>query len=67
MRQAIFNYPAEFTTLPDYSAHRGQRVQVVRELIDGVDYDLEDGDTMFLIRADDGWEGHAFASELQEC
>lgn len=58
------DYPAEFTTLPDYTAHTGQHVVVLRELQDGVDYDFE-GDRLYLVRAADGWQGHAFCSELE--
>lgn len=32
MKQARFNYPAEFTTLPDHNAHSGQVVEIVRLL-----------------------------------
>jgi hypothetical protein len=59
----LFNYPEAFTTLPEYSAHRGQVVEVVRPLT-AAEYDNE-GDAMYLVRAADGWEGHAFDSELQ--
>lgn len=63
---SIFDYPKEFVTLPDYSAHRGHEVEIVRELIDGDEYDgpktgLE---RMYEIRAKDGWVGHAWESEL---
>ena len=59
-----FNYPPQFTTLPDYTAHAGQLVTIVRPLRKRDEYDYE-GNSMFLIRAADGWEGHAFASELE--
>lgn len=64
MAKRTFHYPKEFTTLPDYSAHRGQKVEVVRPLTRD-EYDFG-GEAMFLVRADDGWEGHAFRSELQD-
>lgn len=59
-----FNYPFDFTTLPDYSAHRGQTVEITRPLILGVEYD-EEVETMYEIKASDGWIGHAFESELE--
>lgn len=58
-----FNYPDCFVSLPDYTAHAGQLVEVVRPL--RRDEYTFDGEAMFLIRADDGWEGHAYRSELQ--
>lgn len=67
MQQATFNYPPAFTTLPDYTAHAGQTVTVIRQLTadDGVSQNGE-VETMFLVRASDGWEGHAFESELED-
>jgi hypothetical protein len=61
-----FNYPAEFVTLPEYSAHRGQRVKVLRELEDGKEYDgpLAGLERMYEVRAADGWVGHAWETEL---
>lgn len=64
MSRRTFHYPKEFVLLPDYSAHRGQQVTVVRPLT-RQEYDFE-GEAMFLIRADDGWEGHAWRTELQD-
>lgn len=65
MNTATFNYPTAFVTLPDYTAHAGQTVEVVRpctlEEADGPDSDCEQ---MYVIRATDGWEGQAFESEL---
>ena len=61
--QVFFNYPAEFVTLPDYTAHAGQIVTVLRELREGVEYDNE-GEKMFEVMASDKWIGHAFESEL---
>ena len=61
--KAIFKYPPEFTTLPDYTAHLGQLVTIFRHMTDE-EYDNE-GDPMFIIRAADGWEGCAWESELQ--
>lgn len=59
-----FNYPEEFTTLPEYSNHRGQTVKVLRKLTDE-EADREE-EPMFKIQASDGWEGDAFESELIE-
>lgn len=68
----IFNYPKEFTSLQDYTAHAGQKVDIVRPMRsyenypDDGEYNFE-GDPMFEIRAEDGWIGHAFESELIPC
>lgn len=63
-KRAIFNYPAAFVTLPEYTAHSGQTVTIVRPLIAGEEYD-DEGDPMYEVRADDGWTGHAWESELE--
>jgi hypothetical protein len=56
-----FAYPIEFTTMPDYSAHRNQPVTVTAE-----DKDCDDECApMFKIAADDGWTGTAWADELE--
>lgn len=60
MKQAVFRYPVDFVTLPEYTAHAGQVVQVVGK-VPREPYQLE---PMFKIRALDGWEGFAFESEL---
>lgn len=59
----VFGYPETFTTLPEYTARRGQIVTVKRAMEPGKEYD-DEGDPMFEIEAADGWIGHAFASEL---
>jgi len=66
-KRAKFNYPKEFTTLPEYTAHAGQVVEVIRPLglSDGFD-GCEGVEPMFLIKADDGLVMHAFESELEE-
>lgn len=66
MARYRFDYPPEFTTLPEYTAHAGQIVTVLRALRHrGPDAEFEfEGDAMFRIRADDGWEGDAWRSEL---
>ena len=60
-----FNYPDYGTpdSHPDYTAHSGQAVVVVRQLTNA-ECDLE-CQPMYLIKAQDGWEGHANNSELQ--
>lgn len=65
MTRALFTYPSEYKTLEPYRAHSGQVVTIVRELIDGVEYEREDGERMYLVRADDGWTGHVWESELE--
>lgn len=57
-----FNYPPQFTTLPDYTARAGSVVTVVAIQEPG----HEQGETTYLVRAADGWEGTAFESELEE-
>lgn len=68
-RFALFHYPSEFVTLPEYTAHAGQRVEILRALSaedgDDVEPPNSDMETMYLIRAADGWQGHAFESELE--
>lgn len=58
-----FKYPAEFTTMPEYTAHSGQLVTVQREAREGIEYDYE-GDKAYYVKASDGWTGFAFSSEL---
>lgn len=58
-----FDYPKAFVTLPEYSARRGAVVTVVRVMRWPEEYENL-GDPMYEIRADDGWIGHAFESEL---
>jgi len=65
IEKAIFHYPPEFTSLPDYTQRRGKTVEIIREL--GRDeYDFE-GELMYMIRDTDcgSWVGHAFESELE--
>ena len=57
-----FDYPQQFTTLPAYTAHAGQMVTVLREL--GEDEYENLGEMMYVVRAEDGWEGHAWEGEL---
>lgn len=64
MSERTFYYPREFKTLPEYTAHAGQKVEVLRPLTRD-EYDFE-GEAMFLVQASDGWQGHAYRSELQD-
>lgn len=58
------NYPKELTTLPEYTAHSGQTVDVIRPLtLDEADAEVGQ---MYLVRAADGWEGHAYEEELED-
>ena len=60
----IFDYPKEFTTLPDYTAHASKQVRVCRALTDAeADIEIQ---PMWEIEATDGWRGHAFDDELIE-
>lgn len=48
---------------PDYTAHSGQVVTVVRQATnEECDPECQ---PMYVIRAEDGWEGHANSSELK--
>ncbi len=61
-KKAIFNYPIEFTTLPEYSKRRGRLVTIVRQLtLEECD---EENQPMFEIKDNEGWTGHAFNDEL---
>lgn len=59
-----FVYPSYFSTMKEYTAHSGQIVEVIRRLT------LKEADSdagpMFLVRAEDGWEGHAYEDELED-
>ena len=62
-----FDYPIEFTTLPEYSARRGAIVTVIRLLTDeeAQTPNVEEGITrMYAIRDSAGWNGHAWEEEL---
>lgn len=69
-RQYKFAYPVEFTTLEDYTAHRGQVVTVLsladKSEHDPDDYAPDEYVPMFRVRAVDGWEGLADATELED-
>lgn len=61
-----FAYPAEFVTLPDYTAHSGQTVTVLRALTLDEAEGPPECEQMYEVEAADGWHGHAFESEIQE-
>ncbi|WP_234265228.1 hypothetical protein [Hydrogenophaga sp. NFH-34] len=64
--RAKFNYPPEFVNLPDHTAHAGQIVQILRACTaDEADGPEQGEEQLYLVRADDGWQGLAFASELE--
>jgi len=70
--KAIFRYPVGFVTLPEYTAHADQEVEIIRQLseADGADVpttpeEEQEIEKMFLVRAADDWEGYAFESELE--
>lgn len=60
--QRFFVYPSYGTPdgYPEYTAHSGQQVKVLRQL-DADESDFE----MYEIEAIDGWKGHAHADELR--
>lgn len=60
-KQYRFDYPNEFTTLPEYTAHKGQIVTVLHEI--KVDEEIQ---PMFRVQAADGWQGDAIQDELVE-
>ena len=59
-----FDYPAQFVTLPEYTAHQGQSVIVLRQLAS--DECDDEQQPMWKVRATDGWEGDAFDDELKD-
>ncbi len=62
---ARFDYPEQFVTLPEYSEHRGQVIQVLRKATsDEADGPEEGCEQMYVIKAHDGWTGLAWESEL---
>ena len=63
---AIFHYGhyGHPDSYPEYSAHRGSMVTVMRELTDQ-ECDRDEVGRMFEVMAPDGWRGHAFIDELE--
>lgn len=61
-----FNYPKEFRTLPDYSAHRESFVKVLRQCTTDECNQQREYERMFVVKAPDGWIGHAWESELEK-
>jgi hypothetical protein len=59
----IFNYP-ELPSLmcPEYLAHRGQLVTVIRELVDDKVY--PSNTFMYEVEALDGWRGNVWPIQL---
>lgn len=58
-----FNYPKKLTTLPEYTAHAGQLVTILRQCTnEECDPECQ---PIYLIQAEDGWQGHANLSELE--
>lgn len=55
-----FNYPIEFTTLPEYSAHRGMVGTVTGRIPEHTTDEVE-----YYITFDDGFVAEAFISELE--
>lgn len=62
-----FDYPTSFITMPEYSLHRGLIVTVLREMIDGKEYDgpKADQELAYKVQAEDGWTGMAWECELR--
>jgi hypothetical protein len=64
-QQYKFEYPPEFTTLPEYDVVRGAVVSAVRKLTpEEADGPAQDCEQMWLVRAGNGKDYHAFESEL---
>ena len=63
--QYKFNYPVEFTTLHNYTVHRGHTLRVIRQLTEE-EADQEGLEPMFEVVAEDGWVACAWESELEE-
>ena len=59
-KQYRFDYPKEFVTLPEYTAHAGQTVTVLKCTQIG----NQNEEAMWQFVAADGWHGEAFESEL---
>lgn len=59
-----FAYPRQFVTLPDYTAHAGQSVRVLRRLTEQEADRGADLERMYWVRTRGGWEGAAFESEI---
>lgn len=67
MKKAVFHYPEVFKTLPEYTAHAGQVVEVLGLAEDYTkDYTNDpDMESIYNIRAADGWTGVAYEGELE--
>ena len=65
MKTAIFKYPLDFKTLPDYTEHANQIVEVGEQLSEEEADRSEELERLYHTTASDGWKGHAFESELE--
>lgn len=62
----VFKYPIEFVTLPEYSDHRDDIVQIVRACTNDEAYNYPE--QMYHIQANHNpWSGVAWESELVPC
>ena len=59
-----FAYPRELTSLPEYTAHAGQAVTILGLHEDDGDAG-DDSERLYSIKADDGWTGAGWESELE--
>lgn len=62
-KRAVFTYPEAFSEVSGHRAHSGQTVVVIGKG-DAFAAECADGDPLWKIRAEDGWEGVAWESEL---
>lgn len=60
--KAVFLYPIEFSSLPDYNDHSGQIVKVLG-VVDNNKL-IGDEEIMYHIEAEDSWRGVAYSHEL---
>lgn len=61
-RKMRFVYPEEFEMYPEYREHSGQVVEVLY-LVAGADPEVE---AAYEVRADNGWLGLVYESELED-
>lgn len=59
MTTYLFTYKAKCLHKEDYAKHSGKAVTVLKD--SGIKHE---GDPLMKVKADDGWEGFAFMSEL---
>jgi hypothetical protein len=58
-KRYLFTYKAECLMKPDHIKHSGMTVEIVRNT--GIKHG---SDLLMEVKADDGWEGYAYMSEL---